>query len=251
MEGLGFILVLVVVGIFLMTSVKVIPEYERAVIFRLGRVLGKEKGPGVFFLIPLIDRMARVSIRTITMDVEPQDVISRDNVSLKVSAVLFFRVVSPIKAVCAVENYLYATSQLAQTHLRSILGEHKLDELLTEREKINTQISRILDENTGPWGVKVESMEVKHIDLPPDMQRAMAREAESERERRAKVIAAAGEFEAATKLQEAAELMEKSPITIQLRYLQTLSDISSEPSMKIVFPIPIDLLTALKKFAST
>lgn len=250
MEGLGFVIVLVIVVIFLMTSVKIIPEYERAVIFRLGRVLGKEKGPGVFFLIPLVDRMARVSIRTITMDVEPQDVISRDNVSLKVSAVLFFRVVSPVKAVCAVENYLYATSQLAQTHLRSILGEHKLDELLTEREKINTQISRILDENTGPWGVKVESMEVKHIDLPPDMQRAMAREAESERERRAKVIAAAGEFEAATKLQEAAELMEKSPITIQLRYLQTLSDISSEPSMKIVFPIPIDLLTALKKFAS-
>jgi regulator of protease activity HflC (stomatin/prohibitin superfamily) len=186
--------------------------------------------------------MARVSIRVITMDVEPQDVISRDNVSLKVNAVLYFRVVDPIKSIVNVENFLYATTQLAQTHLRSILGEHTLDELLAQREKINTKIQKILDENTDPWGIKVEAVEVKHVDLPPDMQRAMAREAESERERRAKVIAAAGEFEAATKLREAADLMSGNPTTIQLRYLQTLSDMTSESTSTIVFPLPIDII---------
>ena len=176
------------------------------------------------------------------MDVEPQDVISRDNVSLKVNAVLYFRVVDPIKSIVNVENFLYATTQLAQTHLRSILGEHTLDELLAQREKINTKIQKILDENTDPWGIKVEAVEVKHVDLPPDMQRAMAREAESERERRAKVIAAAGEFEAATKLREAADLMSGNPTTIQLRYLQTLSDMTSESTSTIVFPLPIDII---------
>ncbi len=238
----GLIIALIIVLFVLSSAIKVIPEYERAVVFRLGRVLGREKGPGLIFLIPFVDKMARVSIRVITMDVEPQDVISRDNVSLKVNAVLYFRVVDPIKSIVNVENFLYATTQLAQTHLRSILGEHTLDELLAQREKINTKIQKILDENTDPWGIKVEAVEVKHVDLPPDMQRAMAREAESERERRAKVIAAAGEFEAATKLREAADLMSGNPTTIQLRYLQTLSDMTSESTSTIVFPLPIDII---------
>ena len=245
MPFIGLIIVAFLLIFFFFSSVKVIPEYERAVIFRLGRVLGREKGPGLFILIPMVDKMVRVPIRTITMAIDPQDVITRDNVSLKVNAVLYFRSIEPVKSICNVENYLYATSQLAQTHLRSILGEHTLDELLTQREKINTQLQRILDQNTGPWGVKVEAVEVKHIDLPPDMQRAMAREAESERERRAKVIAAEGEFQAAVKLREAADLMQGNPTTIQLRYLQTLIDISSEPSIKIVFPIPVDLLSVI------
>lgn len=238
----GLIIALIIILFVLSSAVKIIPEYERAVVFRLGRVLGREKGPGLIFLIPFVDKMARVSIRVITMDVEPQDVISRDNVSLKVNAVLYFRVVDPIKSIVNVENFLYATTQLAQTHLRSILGEHTLDELLAQREKINTKIQKILDENTDPWGIKVEAVEVKHVDLPPDMQRAMAREAESERERRAKVIAAAGEFEAATKLREAADLMSGNPTTIQLRYLQTLSDMTSESTSTIVFPLPIDII---------
>lgn len=238
----GLIIALIIILFVISSAVKIIPEYERAVVFRLGRVLGREKGPGLIFLIPFVDKMARVSIRVITMDVEPQDVISRDNVSLKVNAVLYFRVVDPIKSIVNVENFLYATTQLAQTHLRSILGEHTLDELLAQREKINTKIQKILDENTDPWGIKVEAVEVKHVDLPPDMQRAMAREAESERERRAKVIAAAGEFEAATKLREAADLMSGNPTTIQLRYLQTLSDMTSESTSTIVFPLPIDII---------
>lgn len=243
----GLVIVLIIVLLFVASAVKVIPEYERAVVFRLGRVLGQGKGPGLMILIPLVDKMARVSIRVVTMDIEPQDVISRDNVSLKVNAVLYFRVIDPIKAIINVENYLYATSQLAQTHLRSILGEHTLDELLTKREKINAQIQKILDENTDPWGVKVEAVEVKHVDLPPDMQRAMAREAESERERRAKIIAAEGEHQAATKLREAADLMVSNPVTVQLRYLQTLSDMASESTSTIVFPLPIDLIRDLVK----
>lgn len=238
----GLIIVLIIILFFVASAVKIIPEYERAVVFRLGRVLGQGKGPGLILLIPMIDKMARVSIRTVTMDIEPQDVISRDNVSLKVNAVLYFRVVDPIRCIINVENYLYATSQLAQTHLRSILGEHTLDELLTRREKINAQIQKILDENTDSWGVKVEAVEVKHVDLPPDMQRAMAREAESERERRAKIIAAEGELQAATKLREAADLMAGNPVTVQLRYLQTLNDISTESSSTIVFPLPIDII---------
>ena len=236
---MGFIIALVIILVLLSASVKVIPEYERAVVFRLGRVLGSEKGPGVIFLIPLVDRMVRISIRVVTMDIDPQDVISRDNVSLKVNAVLYFRVVSPVRAIVNVENFLYATSQLAQTHLRSILGEHTLDDLLTSREKINAKIQKILDENTDPWGIKVEAVEVKHVDLPPDMQRAMAREAESERERRAKIISAEGELQAAYKLKEAADLMESNPLTLQLRYLQTLNDISTESGTTIVFPLPL------------
>lgn len=246
MLPLGMILALFLILAFFAMAVRIIPEYERAVVFRLGRVLGGEKGPGLILLIPMIDRMARISIRVITLDIDPQDVITRDNVTLKVNAVLYFRVVAPVKAVVNVENYLYATTQLAQTHLRSVLGEHTLDELLGQREKINTQIQRILDENTDPWGVKVEAVEVKHIDLPPDMQRAMAREAESERERRAKVIAAEGEFQAAVKLREAADLMSGNATSLQLRYLQTLNDISSETNSTIVFPIPMDMFGAFK-----
>lgn len=244
MAPIGMIIVLFLFVMFLFSSVRIIPEYERAVVFRLGRVLGREKGPGLFFLIPIIDKMVRVSIRVVTMDIDPQDVITRDNVSLKVNAVLYFKVVSPVRAVIVIENFLYATSQLAQTHLRSIVGEHQMDELLTARERINTQIQKILDENTAPWGIKVESVEIKQVDLPPDMLRAMAREAESERERRAKIIAAEGELQAATKLREAADLMAGNSSTLQLRYLQTLSDISAESTTTIVFPLPIDLLEA-------
>lgn len=248
---MGFIIALVLIFILLSISVKIIPEYERAVVFRLGRVLRSEMGPGVIFLIPLVDRAVKLSIRVITMDIDPQDVISRDNVSLKVNAVLYFRVVSPIRAVVNVENYLYATTQLAQTHLRSILGEHTLDDLLTSREKINEKIQKILDENTDPWGIKVEAVEVKHVDLPPDMQRAMAREAESERERRAKIISAEGELQAAYKLREAADLMASNPTTLQLRYLQTLADISTENGTIIVFPLPMELLRAFPEKSST
>lgn len=242
----GLLFALILLLMFFATSVRVIPEYERAVIFRLGRVLGREKGPGLFLLIPWIDRMARLAIRTITIEIDPQDVISRDNVSLKVNAVLYFRVVSPIKAIINVENYLFATTQLAQTHLRSILGEHSMDELLTKREKINTQLQIILDQQTDPWGIKVEAVEVKQVDLPPDMLRAMAREAESERERRAKVISAEGEYQAAAKLREAADLMSGNPTSIQLRYLQTLNDISAENATTIVFPLPIDIMEAFR-----
>jgi len=246
--SIGFIIVLVMVGVFLFSTVKVLQEYERGVIFRLGRVLKEPKGPGLIILLPLIDRMVRTSIRTITMDIEPQDVISRDNVTLKVNAVLYFRVVDPIRSIVNVENYLYATSQVAQTHLRSILGEHTLDQLLTERENINTQLQKILDQNTDPWGIKVVSVEVKHIDLPPDMQRAMAKQAEAERERRAKIIAAEGEFEAAAKLKEAADAFSGNPVTLQLRYLQTLQSMSTnEKSSMIIFPLPIELLKAFTK----
>jgi regulator of protease activity HflC (stomatin/prohibitin superfamily) len=245
--SVGIIIVLFLVVLFFASSVRVMPEYERGVILRLGRVLGREKGPGLILLIPFIDKMARISIRTVTLDIDPQDVITRDNISLKVNAVLYFRVVNPIKAVINVENYLYASTQLAQTHLRSILGEHTLDQLLTQRERVNTQIQKILDENTDPWGVKIEAVEVKHVDLPPDMQRAMAREAESERERRAKIIAAEGEMQAAAKLKEAADLFSANPVTIQLRYLQTLNDMATKNSTTIVFPLPIDALSSFMK----
>ncbi len=250
MATIGLVIVLFLVLMFFFSSVRIIPEYERAVVFRLGRVLAGEKGPGLFLLIPLIDKMVRVSIRVVTMDVEPQDVITRDNVSLKVNAVLYFKVVSPIRAVIVIENFLYATSQLAQTHLRSIVGEHTMDELLTQRERINTQIQKILDENTAPWGIKVQAVEIKQVDLPPDMLRAMAREAESERERRAKVISAEGEMQAATKLREAADLMQSNPVTLQLRYLQTLFDISSESTTTIVFPLPMDLMQVVNNLAN-
>ncbi len=232
--------------LFLANAIKIINEYERGVVFRLGRVLDLPKGPGVVLIIPFIDRMVKISIRTVTMDIDPQDVISRDNVSLKVNAVLYFRVVDPTKSLVNVENYLYATSLLAQTHLRSTLGEHTLDELLVDRDSINAKLQTILDANTDPWGIKVISVEVKHVDLPTEMQRAMAKEAEAERERRAKIIAAKGEFQAAEQLREAADQFAKNPVTLQLRYLQSMIDMSSDQKTTIVFPLPIDLLQVFK-----
>jgi len=236
---LGIIILLIV--IFLFMAVKVLNEYERGVIFRLGRVID-HKGPGLIILIPIIDRMVRVSLRTVAMDVPPQDVITRDNISVKVNAVIYFRVMDPTKAVIEVENFLYATSQLAQTTLRSVCGQSELDELLAEREKINVQVQEILDRHTDPWGVKVSMVEVKHIDLPVEMQRAIARQAEAERERRAKVINAEGEYQAATRLSEAAVIISKEPIALQLRYLQTLVEVAAEKNSTTIFPIPIDLL---------
>lgn len=227
--------------IFLFMAVKILNEYERAVIFRLGRVID-HKGPGLIILIPIIDRMVRVSLRTVAMDVPPQDVITRDNVSVKVNAVIYFRVMDPTKAVIEVENYLYATSQLAQTTLRSVCGQSELDDLLAEREKINLEVQEILDRHTDPWGVKVSMVEVKHIDLPSEMQRAIARQAEAERERRAKVINAEGEYQAAARLSEAAVIIAKEPTALQLRYLQTLVEVAAEKNSTTIFPIPIDLL---------
>ncbi len=227
----------------LFSGLKVLNEYERGVVFRMGRIDGA-RGPGLIYLIPIIDRMVRIDLRTVTLDVPPQDVISRDNVTIKVNAVIYFRVVDPIRAVVEVENYLMATSKLAQTTLRSILGQVELDELLAQREEINTKLQAILDEQTGPWGVKIANVEVKQIDLPVEMQRAMARQAEAERERRAKIIAAEGELQASKKLSEAALAMEASPMTLQLRYLQTLSEISSEKATHTIVPLPMDLLRA-------
>ncbi|MCM2324655.1 MAG: slipin family protein [Oligoflexia bacterium] len=234
-----FLIFLVV--IFLIMSVKVLNEYERGVVFRLGRIIGA-KGPGLFILIPIIDRMVRIDMRTITLDVPPQDVISRDNVTLKVNAVVYFRVVEPNRAVVEVENYLLATSKLAQTTLRSVLGQVELDELLSSREAINHRLQAILDAQTEPWGVKVSNVEVKQIDLPAEMQRAMARQAEAERERRSKVIAAEGELQASQKLTEAAKTMETQPMSLQLRYLQTLREMSSEHTSTMIIPLPMELL---------
>ena len=241
-----FIAILVV---FLISAIKVVNQYERGVIFRLGICIGT-KGPGIFILIPIIDKMYKISLRTITMDVPPQDVITKDNVSVKVNAVIYFRVVEPVKAVNEVEDYYYATSQLAQTTLRSNVGEVDLDTLLSEREKVNQRIQKVLDESTDAWGIKVTTVEVKHIDLPKDMQRAMARQAEAERERRAKVIAAEGEFQAAQKLSEAANIMSKNPVSVQLRYLQTLLDISTSNNANTVIPIPMNLISGLDKLAN-
>lgn len=232
------ILVVIVIGI-LMSAIRILNEYERGVIFRLGRIIDT-KGPGLILLIPVIDKMMKVSLRTVTMDVPPQDVITRDNVSVKVNAVIYFRVMDPNRAIIEVENYIYATSQLAQTTLRSVLGEVELDEMLAERERINNQLQDILDKQTDPWGVKVSHVEVKHIDIPADMQRAIARQAEAERVRRAKVINAEGELQASKKLVEAAKIMGESPITIQLRYLQTLAEIATENNSTTLFPVPID-----------
>ncbi len=225
---------------FLVTSVKILTEYERAVIFRLGRLIGA-KGPGLFILIPYIDKMVRVDMRTVTLDVPPQDIITRDNVTVKVSAVVYFRVVDAAKAVVDVEDFYFATSQLAQTTLRSTCGQGELDHLLAERDEINDRIQTILDKDTEPWGVKVSKVEIKEIDLPVDMQRAMAKQAEAERERRSKVINAEGEFQAAERLSEAAEIIARNPGALQLRYLQTLQDIAAENNSTTVFPIPIDL----------
>lgn len=240
--------IIVFILLILFSAIKVLREYERAVIFRLGRLIGV-KGPGLIILIPFIDKMVRVSMRTIVMDIDPQDVITKDNVSIKVNAVLYFRVVEADRAIVDVENYLFATNQLAQTTLRSILGQSDMDELLAERERINQRLQQIIDEHTEPWGIKVSSVEVKQVDLPPEMQRAMARQAEAERERRSKVINADGEFQAAQKLSEAAHMIQKEPIALQLRYLQTLADIATEKNSTIVFPIPIDLLTPFMKLA--
>jgi len=225
---------------FLASAIRILKEYERGVIFRLGRVIGA-KGPGLIILIPIVDKMVKVSLRLIAMDVDPQDIITRDNVSLNVNAVIYFRVMDPVKGVIEVEDYTYATSQLAQTTLRSVCGQAELDELLSEREKINTKLQEILDSQTDPWGIKVSTVEVKHIDLPQEMQRAMAKQAEAERERRAKVINAEGEFQAAGRLAEAATIMQEHPMALQLRYLQTVQEIAAESNSTTVFPIPIDL----------
>ena len=238
--------ILVLVIMFLAAAIKILNEYERAVIFRLGRIR-EVKGPGLIVIIPGIDKIVRIDMRTITMDVPPQDVITKDNVSIKVNAVVYFRVMDANAAVINVENYLFATSQLAQTTLRSVCGQVELDELLSEREKINLHLQEILDRSTDPWGIKVSLVEVKHIDLPEEMKRAMAKQAEAERERRAKVINAEGEFQAAQKLIDAAALMETQPMSLQLRYLQTLNQIASENNSTTVFPIPIDLFKPFLK----
>jgi regulator of protease activity HflC (stomatin/prohibitin superfamily) len=232
--------------IVIASALKILREYERAVIFRLGRLIGA-KGPGLIFLIPIVDRMVRVSLRTVVMDVPEQDVITKDNVSLKVNAVVYFRVVQAEKAIVEVENFLFATSQLSQTTLRSVLGQSQLDELLAERERINQKLQMIIDSQTEPWGIKVSNVEVKHVDLPPEMQRAMARQAEAERERRAKVIHAEGEFQASKKLKEAADIIATEPIALQLRFLQTLTEVASEKNSTTIFPVPIDLLTPFLK----
>ena len=229
--------------------INILNEYERGVIFRLGRVLKEPKGPGFVFVFWPIDRMVKMSLRTVVHDIPPQDIITRDNVSVKVNAVVYFRVMAPVKAVVEVENYVYATSQLAQTTLRSVLGEVELDGLLTQREELNVRLQSIIDDSSDPWGVKVSMVEVKHVDLPPDMQRAMAKQAEAEREKRAKIIHAEGELVASVKLAEAADVMSTNPVTIQLRYMQTLAEISTENASTIVFPMPIKFLEGLTKLA--
>lgn len=236
-----YLIAVLIIFFVLSQVIKILNEYERGVIFRLGRLIAS-KGPGIIFLIPLIDKMQRVSLRLVTLDVPPQDVITRDNVSIKVNAVVYYRIMDPNHAVVEVENFAYATSQLAQTTLRSVCGQAELDELLAEREKISVHLQEILDKDTDPWGIKVSKVEIKHIDLPPEMQRAMAKQAEAERERRAKVIHADGEFQASAKLAEAAGVISKDPIALQLRYLQTLSEIATEKNSTMLFPIPIDLI---------
>lgn len=245
---LPLLVVIVLVVMFLASAIKILNEYERAVLFRLGRIR-EIKGPGLIVIIPGIDKIVRIDMRTITMDVPPQDVITKDNVSIKVNAVVYFRVLDANAAVVNVENYLFATSQLAQTTLRSVCGQVELDEILSQREKVNLQIQDILDRSTDPWGIKVSLVEVKHIDLPEEMKRAMAKQAEAERERRAKIINAAGEFQAAQKLIEAAALMETQPMSLQLRYLQTLNQIATTNNASTVIPIPIDLFKPFLKLA--
>jgi regulator of protease activity HflC (stomatin/prohibitin superfamily) len=244
-----FLILSAIVVIYLIMSINILAEYERGVIFRLGKLLPQPKGPGVILVFAPIDRIVRVSLRTVVMDVPPQDVITRDNVSVKVSAVVYFRVVDTRRAIVEVESYHYATSQLAQTTLRSVLGQVELDTLLSERDRLNQQLQHILDQHTEPWGIKVASVEVKQVDLPPDMQRAMARQAEAEREKRAKIIHAAGELEASEKLSQAAHVIATEPSAITLRYLQTLTEIASEKNSTIVFPLPIEILHLLKQFS--
>ncbi|MFZ7124785.1 MAG: slipin family protein [Desulfobacterales bacterium] len=242
------VFVIVLVVLFLSAAIRVLNEYERGVVFRLGRVIDA-KGPGLIILIPVIDKMVKVSLRLVALDVDPQDVITRDNVSVKVNAVIYFRVIDSIKAIVEVENYAYAMSQLAQTTIRSVCGQAELDDLLSEREKINAELQEILDTHTDPWGIKVATVELKHIDLPQEMQRAMARQAEAERERRAKIISAEGEFQAAAKLADAARVIEDYPMALQLRYLQTVREMSSESKTVTLFPIPMDLVRPLLKLS--
>jgi len=237
----GAFFLVVFILILAASAIKILREYERGVIFRLGRLIGA-KGPGIIFIIPGIDKLLRISLRTVTMDIPPQDVITRDNVSIKVNAVVYFRVIDPNRAVVEVENYLYATSQLAQTTLRSVVGQMELDELLAQREKINVQLQDILDKHTEPWGIKVSLVETKQVDLPEEMRRAIARQAEAERERRAKVIHADGEFQAAEKLAQAANVISVNPAALQLRYLQTLTEVATEKNSTTIFPVPIDLI---------
>jgi regulator of protease activity HflC (stomatin/prohibitin superfamily) len=241
------VIALFIVVIYLVSSIKILAEYERGVIFRLGKLLPQPKGPGVILVFTPIDRMVKVSLRTVVLDVPPQDVITRDNVSVKVNAVLYFRVLDARRAIVEVENFMYATSQLAQTTLRSVLGQVDLDDLLSQRERLNHELQHILDQRTDPWGIKVSAVEVKHVDLPPDMQRAMARQAEAEREKRAKIIHAAGELEASEKLSQAAAVIAVQPVAVTLRYLQTLTEIASEKNSTIIFPLPIELLGMLQQ----
>jgi regulator of protease activity HflC (stomatin/prohibitin superfamily) len=247
MFGLGpFATVLIIVVILLISGIKILKEYERGVIFRLGRMVDP-RGPGIIYVIPLIEKMVRADLRTVTMDIPPQDVITRDNVSVKVNGVLYFRILDPNRAIREVENYLFATSQLSQVTLRSVCGQAELDELLAERDRINSRIQEILDAQTDPWGIKVVLVELKHIDLPQEMQRAMAKQAEAERERRAKVIHAEGEFQASQKLADAAEVISKQPMALQLRFLQSLVEVASEKNSTTIFPVPIDLLAPFIK----
>jgi regulator of protease activity HflC (stomatin/prohibitin superfamily) len=236
---------LVLLVLYVISSIQILNEYERAVVFRLGKLLPQPKGPGVVLVFRPIDRYVRMSLRTVVLDVPPQDIITRDNVSVKVNAVVYFRVMDPRRAIVEVESYHYATSQLAQTTLRSVLGQVELDDLLSQREKLNQDLQQILDQHTDPWGIKVSAVEVKHVDLPPDMQRAMARQAEAEREKRAKIIHAEGELQASEKLSQAAAIIAQEPVTVTLRYLQTLTEIASEKNSTIVFPLPIELINML------
>jgi regulator of protease activity HflC (stomatin/prohibitin superfamily) len=249
MEGLTFspmLVVAVIVVLYVLTSIQILPEYERGVIFRLGKLLPAPKGPGVVLIFRPIDRIVRISLRTTVHDVPPQDIITRDNVSVKVNAVVFFRVVDPRRAVVEVENYVYATSQLAQTTLRSVLGQAELDDLLAERDRLNQQLQQILDHQTDPWGIKVSSVEVKHVDLPENMQRAMGRQAEAEREKRAKIIHAEGELIASDKLAQAAAIIDREPAAITLRYLQTLTEIGAEKNSTVIFPLPLEMMRMMK-----
>jgi regulator of protease activity HflC (stomatin/prohibitin superfamily) len=251
MYGLGFLIFIFLVGWFLVNTLKILKQYERGLIFTLGKVSLEHgvKGPGLIILIPGIQKMVRVSLRTVTMDVPSQDIITRDNVTVKVNAVIYFRVIDPRKAVLEVEDYFYATSQISQTTLRSILGQNMLDDLLANREAINAELQKVIDQQTEPWGIKVTAVEVKNVDLPAEMQRAIARQAEAERERRAKVIHAEGELQASQKLSEAASILSKDPTALQLRYLQTLTEIGTEKNTTIVFPLPIDIMKAFQSFA--
>jgi regulator of protease activity HflC (stomatin/prohibitin superfamily) len=249
MEGLTIsptLILLVVLAIYLISSIQILNEYERGVIFRLGKLLPHPKGPGIIVVFRPIDRIVRISLRTVVLDVPPQDIITRDNVSVKVNAVVYFRVIDPRRAVVEVENYMYATSQLAQTTLRSVLGQAELDDLLAERERLNQQLQSILDHQTDPWGIKVSAVEVKHVDLPQDMQRAMARQAEAEREKRAKIIHAEGELIASEKLAQAAGVIDREPAAMTLRYLQTLTEIAAEQNSTIIFPLPVELMRMLR-----